>query len=428
MGTVPEALTTSQPLYSRRPAAPTLPSFELPSPNFHANVKYPPHTIFPLINPSVSNLPSPPAITQSTTSHTSTTTASANPKLAPYWQGQKSNQSGSEAAAVARQSWNSNVASYSSRAAFSQSVSLLNRNPATSIPGTEHVSPPSEMNHLSPFHHSTSLSAASVQWGALQQQQYAMAHATLSAHNPLPDPASSPHILPSNETPMVKSSSGPAYSTVQQLSNPPGDYSPYGQSSIVPNRVASNSQPSLHRNDQQQSWPSYSLLATNGPICTNIHSPKGQMSFTGNLQSGALPELPVYNNEHVAHMQQMQQLNGGHPPHPDPDAPGPTNDRSFKCDQCPQSFHRSYDLKRHKRIHLSVKPFPCMHCSKSFSRKDALKRHMLLKGCGKDVSDGTLKPGEHGGVKEEDQSDGTNTHHRDRNWRLSHVQELMEGR
>ncbi|GLA56092.1 hypothetical protein AnigIFM63604_004388 [Aspergillus niger] len=382
MGTVPEALTTSQPLYSRRPAAPTLPSFELPSPNFHANVKYPPHTIFPLINPSVSNLPSPPAITQSTTSHTSTTTASANPKLAPYWQGQKSNQSGSEAAAVARQSWNSNVASYSSRAAFSQSVSLLNRNPATSIPGTEHVSPPSEMNHLSPFHHSTSLSAASVQWGALQQQQYAMAHATLSAHNPLPDPASSPHILPSNETPMVKSSSGPAYSTVQQLSNPPGDYSP----------------------------------------------PKGQMSFTGNLQSGALPELPVYNNEHVAHMQQMQQLNGGHPPHPDPDAPGPTNDRSFKCDQCPQSFHRSYDLKRHKRIHLSVKPFPCMHCSKSFSRKDALKRHMLLKGCGKDVSDGTLKPGEHGGVKEEDQSDGTNTHHRDRNWRLSHVQELMEGR
>ncbi|KAL3265163.1 hypothetical protein ABHI18_000050 [Aspergillus niger] len=382
MGTVPEALTTSQPLYSRRPAAPTLPSFELPSPNFHTNVKYPPHTIFPLINPSVSNLPSPPAITQSTTSHTSTTTASANPKLAPYWQGQKSYQSGSEAAAVARQSWNSNVASYSSRAAFSQSVSLLNRNPATSIPGTEHVSPPSEMNQLSPFHHSTSPLLQLTQWGALQQQQYAMAHATLSAHNPLPDPASSPHTLPSNEPPMVKSLSGPAYSTVQQLSNPPGGYSPA----------------------------------------------KGQMSFTGNLQSGALPELPVYNNEHVAHMQQMQQLNGGHPSHPGPDAPGPTNDRSFKCDQCPQSFHRSYDLKRHKRIHLSVEPFSCMHCSKRFSRKDALRQHMLLKGCGKDVSDGTLKPGEHGGVKEEGQSDGTNTHHRDQNWRLSHVQELMKGR
>jgi hypothetical protein len=30
-------------------------------------------------------------------------------------------------------------------------------------------------------------------------------------------------------------------------------------------------------------------------------------------------------------------------------------------------------LKRHKRIHLAVKPFPCGHCEKSFSRKDALK-------------------------------------------------------
>jgi uncharacterized Zn-finger protein len=39
-------------------------------------------------------------------------------------------------------------------------------------------------------------------------------------------------------------------------------------------------------------------------------------------------------------------------------------------------------LKRHKRIHLAVKPFPCGHCEKSFSRKDALKRHMLVKGCG----------------------------------------------
>jgi uncharacterized Zn-finger protein len=40
-------------------------------------------------------------------------------------------------------------------------------------------------------------------------------------------------------------------------------------------------------------------------------------------------------------------------------------------------------LKRHKRIHLAVKPFPCTHCDKSFSRKDALKRHILVKGCGK---------------------------------------------
>ena len=71
-------------------------------------------------------------------------------------------------------------------------------------------------------------------------------------------------------------------------------------------------------------------------------------------------------------MQQMQyqqhQMSGqmyGHP--------AQQNDRPFKCDQCPQSFNRNHDLKRHKRIHLAVKPFPCGHCEKSFSRKDALK-------------------------------------------------------
>lgn len=60
--------------------------------------------------------------------------------------------------------------------------------------------------------------------------------------------------------------------------------------------------------------------------------------------------------------------------------PQPGSERPFKCDQCPQSFQRSHDLKRHKRIHLAVKPFPCPSCDKSFSRKDALKRHILVKG------------------------------------------------
>ena len=56
----------------------------------------------------------------------------------------------------------------------------------------------------------------------------------------------------------------------------------------------------------------------------------------------------------------------------------PQQERPFKCDQCPQSFNRNHDLKRHKRIHLAVKPFPCEHCDKSFSRKDALKVIVLL--------------------------------------------------
>jgi hypothetical protein len=49
------------------------------------------------------------------------------------------------------------------------------------------------------------------------------------------------------------------------------------------------------------------------------------------------------------------------------------NDRPFKCDQCPQSFNRNHDIKRHKQVHLAVRPFPCGHCEKRFSRKDALK-------------------------------------------------------
>ena len=43
--------------------------------------------------------------------------------------------------------------------------------------------------------------------------------------------------------------------------------------------------------------------------------------------------------------------------------------------------NRNHDLKRHKRIHLAVKPFGCDKCGKTFSRKDALRRHWLVKGC-----------------------------------------------
>lgn len=60
----------------------------------------------------------------------------------------------------------------------------------------------------------------------------------------------------------------------------------------------------------------------------------------------------------------------------------PLVDRPFKCDECVQSFvslsfcyghnlmltmvqNRNHDLKRHKRIHLSVKPFGCDKCGKT---------------------------------------------------------------
>ncbi|KAF2666162.1 hypothetical protein BT63DRAFT_416569 [Microthyrium microscopicum] len=112
-------------------------------------------------------------------------------------------------------------------------------------------------------------------------------------------------------------------------------------------------------------------FASYGPVMSNIHNPNGQPMLVGALPHGMVAN---FNSGHAANMQTMYG-----PPTPQSQ---PQNDRPFKCDQCPQSFNRNHDLKRHKRIHLAVKPFPCGYCEKSFSRKDALKRHMLVKGCG----------------------------------------------
>ncbi|KAB8243936.1 hypothetical protein BDV35DRAFT_304343 [Aspergillus flavus] len=243
------------------------------------------------------------------------------------------------------------------------------------------------MNHLPPFQQPLASSMPGP-----NSQHHAMTHAMLTAQNALPNPPPAPPSLPSNDPYMTKSSSAPSYTGIQQMSNHTGAYAPYGQTSLAihpPGRVASNPPPH-HLNYQRQPWPSYSLPAMNGPVMTNMHNPNGQMSLVGNLQPG------LFTSGQLA----MQQMYGGHPSHAG-HPPGPTNDRPFKCDQCPQSFNRNHDLKRHKRIHLSVKPFPCHHCDKSFSRKDALKRHILVKGCGKDVSDAIPKQ-ESESVKQED--------------------------
>ncbi|KAM7221037.1 finger protein [Rhypophila decipiens] len=98
------------------------------------------------------------------------------------------------------------------------------------------------------------------------------------------------------------------------------------------------------------------------PVLSNMHHPGTPLHVVNGMHG-----YP-YTMQHGHHSY------GGHS--------GPQTDRPFKCDECPQSFNRNHDLKRHKRIHLAVKPFPCIHCDKSFSRKDALKRHKLVKGCG----------------------------------------------
>ncbi len=102
-----------------------------------------------------------------------------------------------------------------------------------------------------------------------------------------------------------------------------------------------------------------------GPMMSNLHNPANSMGMMG-IQGHGLPGgvMPSYNSGHAAQLQQQMYGTQQQTPH---------NERPFKCDQCPQSFNRNHDLKRHKRIHLAVKPFPCGYCDKSFSRKDALK-------------------------------------------------------
>jgi uncharacterized Zn-finger protein len=123
---------------------------------------------------------------------------------------------------------------------------------------------------------------------------------------------------------------------------------------------------------------------------SNVHSPGSQLSLLSAPQPG---HGMVQHQHHQQHgMQGSYPLYPSHGvPHGVPHGVGHGGlqygvgvggvgggmqlglDRPFKCDQCPQSFNRNHDLKRHKRIHLAVKPYPCGECEKSFSRKDALK-------------------------------------------------------
>ncbi|TPX41580.1 hypothetical protein CcCBS67573_g10567 [Chytriomyces confervae] len=52
--------------------------------------------------------------------------------------------------------------------------------------------------------------------------------------------------------------------------------------------------------------------------------------------------------------------------------------RAFACTQCPLSFHRNHDLRRHQRsVHgIERKSFVCRVCHvKSFPRPDSVRRH-----------------------------------------------------
>ena len=181
------------------------------------------------------------------------------------------------------------------------------------------------------------------------------------------------------------STSEPTPATIGSLLTPPASIASGGLSSLASSVNSGSSgssaagvppyQPMAYWPTPQN--PSSSSYPNSGPV----------YPYTGPVFSNSVPVLdsappmPAPLARH--HQQQQPQQNFvGQPPYSSHQMGGPTyghypqreqTDRLFKCDQCPQSFNRNFDLKRHKRIHLTVKPFPCGSCEKSFSRKDALK-------------------------------------------------------
>lgn len=180
----------------------------------------------------------------------------------------------------------------------------------------------------------------------------------VSAQDAFRPPPTPTHYYSQHATPQQSSfpySTGPSHMQQSPVSagGPLSKMSPVNQHGHAPS-LQSQPQPqySQHR---PYSYPM--------PVLSNVNNPSGPIALVG----GGMPHgmMAPFNSGHAA---QMHQLYGHHP-----QPPNPQNDRPFRCDQCPQSFNRNHDLKRHKRIHLAVKPFPCGHCDKSFSRKDALK-------------------------------------------------------
>ena len=269
------------------------------------------------------------------------------------------------------------------RGMFSPILYSNSRGSQGSLTPREGLPPPPYEINLPPFPTSGSMAAPStLPTMSAQQQHQAMNNAMMNAQTPVSTSATQPspvhaqeHFHHGQRPPPTPTYYGSQPSTTpQQPSFPystgpsPTQQSPISAGGPMSRMSPANSQgpvPSLQSAPSQSPLPyqrpfgSYPLP---GPVLSNINNPNGQLALVGAMPHGM---MPGFNSGHAASMQHMY---GHHPQQQQT-----SNDRPFKCDQCPQSFNRNHDLKRHKRIHLAVKPFPCGHCDKSFSRKDALK-------------------------------------------------------
>ncbi|PNS14004.1 hypothetical protein CAC42_6517 [Sphaceloma murrayae] len=373
---------------ARRPNASNLPQFELPPPQLPAFQKYqhnyhPQHTHQqPLA--SVGNLLTPPSGSSadglSPTSSAGVvggTTASTQP-MAPYTPGYSWPQSNAGNHYNFQQPAMSPSTFNTSRAPFSPSLSSIVKN--ASSPNPNELPQSSHSDHVPQYPSSMSMNAP-MSLPSMQSQQHMamMGQGSMSAPITQASPVHSQDAF-SRQPPTPTYYNGPNSATPAQTPFPysagpsPVQHSPVsaGPLSRMSPTHPHGQIPSIHSQMSQSPYSTqrpFSYPIHNGPVLSNMNNPGSQMSMVGGMSGGM---VHGYNSGHAAALM----YHGGQPQ-------GQNNDRPFKCDQCPQSFNRNHDLKRHKRIHLAVKPFPCGHCDKSFSRKDALKRHILVKGCGK---------------------------------------------
>jgi hypothetical protein len=374
----------------RRPHAAQLGSFELPPPPMHKypftnNVTAPQSSQAPTTIASVGNLLTPPnTLHGDALSSAGVSTSGANPTTMAYHNGSymysPSTQAPTHYGYPPTHHQQQNQYSQARGGMFAQQRNDRQFDHQDSLRKGLNP-PPYEMNQqLPPF--TPSSNAASMPSMSAQQQQ---PHHLMSQHQHAQPPSSSapqqspalsqesfrqPH--PPTPTYNYQPSGTPQHSNFPYstgpsptLSQQQSPISAGGSMSRMSPAVSQGSMPSVPSNPQHSPYPYQrpppSYPTNQAPVFSNVQNPNGQLSLVG-VHPGM---MPGFNSGHAAAMPHFL----GHPPHQQPS----TNDRPFKCDQCPQSFNRNHDLKRHKRIHLAVKPFPCNHCDKSFSRKDALK-------------------------------------------------------
>lgn len=385
MGTSLDAAGISSSLTQRRSAAAHLPAFELPPPSHfpppQLQYKFPPLSSLNVqAHPaSVGNLLTPPPNSGSDSGHNSANIPPHTMPVLPYtpqtfWQG--AGASAATYASLTPQPWQHNPLlgkpMYSPAGAQHRS----DLHSPVSGTGSSLPPPPFDLSAIQPYPQPVTLASPGSSVGQAAHHPGSLGSSILS--HQVRTPSQTSQLSPIDVSRATSTPSLYTAMTATATPQPPYGFqssTPVSQSPHTAHPSSSTTSPPLHHGPIPQlqtspfikpPYPSYTLPAMPGPVMTNLNNPNAQMAMVGNIHSHMLPMH--FNSGFAANPQMAYAQARANSPQQ-----SQNQDRPFKCDECPQSFNRNHDLKRHKRIHLAVKPFPCSHCDKSFSRKDALK-------------------------------------------------------